>query len=203
MIYGYARCSTDETKQDIDRQVRELKSAGAEKVFFEYEHGDSSTKQQLSLFFDVAKEGDTLITTEVTRLSRSTKQLCEIIEIIRTKKLMLVIIGSMTVDCRGGDIDPMTNAFLQISGVFAELERAMTVARIKSGLKHAQSQGTKIGRPTLTIEKIPPKFFRYYPTYKAGNIKKIDFARVCKISRPTLDAYIKKVETKENHDLLK
>ena len=46
MIYGYARCSTNETKQDIDRQVRELKAAGAEKVYLEYEHGDSSVKQQ-------------------------------------------------------------------------------------------------------------------------------------------------------------
>ena len=33
MVYGYARCSTNESKQDINRQVRELKAAGAEKVF--------------------------------------------------------------------------------------------------------------------------------------------------------------------------
>ena len=38
MTYGYARCSTNETKQDINRQVRELKSAGAEEIFLEYEH---------------------------------------------------------------------------------------------------------------------------------------------------------------------
>ena len=42
MNYGYARCSTNETKQDINRQVRELKAAGAEKIFLEYEHGDSN-----------------------------------------------------------------------------------------------------------------------------------------------------------------
>jgi len=33
MNYGYARCSTNETKQDINRQVRELKEAGAEEIF--------------------------------------------------------------------------------------------------------------------------------------------------------------------------
>ena len=41
MIHGYARCSTNESKQDIDRQVRELKQAGAENNFLEYEHGDA------------------------------------------------------------------------------------------------------------------------------------------------------------------
>ena len=46
MNYGYARCSTNETKQDINRQVRELKEAGAEEIFLEYEHGDSKIKDQ-------------------------------------------------------------------------------------------------------------------------------------------------------------
>ena len=56
MIYGYARCSTNESKQDIDRQVRELKKAGAETVFLEYEHGDTAIKQQLSSLLEQAQE---------------------------------------------------------------------------------------------------------------------------------------------------
>ena len=52
MIYGYARCSTNESKQDINRQVRELKAAGAEKVFLEYEHGDAAYKKEQSMLFD-------------------------------------------------------------------------------------------------------------------------------------------------------
>ena len=40
-IYGYARCSTDETKQNIDRQIKELKELGATKetIYLEYESG--------------------------------------------------------------------------------------------------------------------------------------------------------------------
>lgn len=49
MIYGYARCSTSESKQDIQRQIRELKASGAEKVVFEYEHGDAKVKQNLEM----------------------------------------------------------------------------------------------------------------------------------------------------------
>ena len=50
MIYGYARCSTNESKQDINRQIKELKAAGADEVIFEYEHGDARTKKELNLF---------------------------------------------------------------------------------------------------------------------------------------------------------
>ena len=85
MNYGYARCSTNETKQDINRQVRELKTAGAEEIFIEYEHGDSAIKQELSSLLETADEGDTIFTLEVSRLARSTKQLCEIIETVKEK----------------------------------------------------------------------------------------------------------------------
>lgn len=58
MIYGYARCSTCEDKQDIDRQIRELKAAGADEVVFEYEHGDAKLKKNLSMLLDTVQEGD-------------------------------------------------------------------------------------------------------------------------------------------------
>ena len=81
--WGYARCSTNEDKQDINRQIRELKAAGADEVIFEYEHGDAKVKKNLHMLLNTATEGDSIITMEVSRLSRSTQQLCELIEIIR------------------------------------------------------------------------------------------------------------------------
>ena len=54
MIYGYARCSTNESKQDVNRQIKELKAAGADEVIFEYEHGDARTKKELSLLLELA-----------------------------------------------------------------------------------------------------------------------------------------------------
>lgn len=71
MIHGYARCSTNESKQDIDRQVRELKQAGAENIFLEYEHGDAVVKCQLSSLLERAQAGDTIITLEVSRLAEA------------------------------------------------------------------------------------------------------------------------------------
>ena len=195
MNYGYARCSTNETKQDIDRQIRELKSAGAEQIFLEYEHGDSALKQELSSLLETADEGDTIFTLEVSRLARSTKQLCEIIEMVREKKLRLVIVGSITVDCSNGHIDPMTNAFIQMSGVFAELELRIIRDRVKSGMAIAKSKGVKLGRPQTTAEQIPPIFYRHYPSFKSGSLNLSEFARVCGLSRTTVYKYVSLLES--------
>ena len=194
MIYGYARCSTNESKQDINRQLRELKAEGAEEVYFEYKHGDSAVKQKQLALFKIVKEGDTIITLEVPRLARSTKQLCEIIDIVKEKKLKLVIKGSITVDCTLGRLDPMSNAFIQMSGVFAELELGMIRERVRSGMANAKAKGARIGRPPLTKDDIPQNFYRHYPAYKNGQLNVSELARVCDLSRTTVYKYIEFIE---------
>ena len=191
MIYGYARCSTNETKQDINRQVRELKAAGAEEIYLEYEHGDAAVKAEQLKLFSLVKDGDTIIVLEVPRLARSTKQLCEIIEVVKEKRLKLVIVGSITVDCTGGRLDPMSNAFIQMSGVFAELELGMIRERVKSGMANAKAKGVRIGRPELTKDDIPPIFYRHYPSYVRGELNVSELARVCDMSRTRVYRYIK------------
>ena len=166
--YGYARCSTSEDKQDINRQVRELKASGAEEVIFEYEHGDAKVKKELHMLLDMAEPGDTIITLEVSRLSRSTQQLCEIIDVIREKHLRLVIVGSITIDCREGKADPMSEAFLQMAGVFSQLELAMIRARVRSGMENARAKGKKIGRKPTTKDDIPAVFYKHFPAYMTG-----------------------------------
>lgn len=194
MIYGYCRCSTNESKQDIKRQVNALKEAGADNIFFEYEHGDAVHKLELEKLIAATIPGDTIVTMEVSRISRSTKQLCEIIETVREKHLKLVILGSITVDCTAGELDPMTRAFLQIAGVFAELELSMTRARVKSGMENAKTKGVAIGRPHTTVEQIPAVFLKFYPLYKSGQMTATEFARASRIGRTTLYKYLKIVE---------
>ena len=191
--WGYARCSTTEDKQDINRQVRELKAAGADEVVFEYEHGDAKVKKELHMLLEMAKEGDTITTLEVSRLSRSTQQLCEIIEVIKRKKLRLVIVGSITVDCRSGQIDPMSQAFIQMSAVFAELELSIIRARVRSGMENAKSKGKRIGRPHTTKDNIPALFYKHYPAFASKQINVSEFARICGLSRPTVYKYLKLV----------
>lgn len=192
-IYGYARCSLAEEKgQDLNRQVRELKAAGAKEIVTEREHGDK-VKQNLDLLLLAAEEGSTLICTEVSRLSRSTQQLCEIIEIIKSKHMRLQILGSITIDCRNGDIDPMSQAFVQMAAVFAELELSIIRARVRSGLQNAREKGRVGGRPRTTINDIPAIFYKHYPAFVAGTINVSELARLCGLSRPTVYKYLKLV----------
>ena len=194
MDYGYSRCSTNETRQDINRQVRELKQAGAEQIFVEYEHGDAKIKSQQQAMFAEANAGDTIIVLEVSRLARSTQQLCEIIDLVREKHLRLVIVGSITLDCRNGQADPMSEAFLQMAGVFSQLELAMIRERVRSGMANAKAKGKQIGRPQVTKDSIPAIFLRHYPAYKIGKLNVSEFSRVCDLSRTTIYKYISLLE---------
>ena len=192
--WGYARCSTNEDKQDITRQIKELEAAGAEEVVFEYEHGDAKIKKNLHMLLETVTEGDSIVTLEVSRLSRSTQQLCEIINTIQEKKLRLIIVGSITIDCRNGEIDPMSSAFLKMAGVFSELELQMIRARVKSGVQNAIKNGAKVGRKPTTKDDIPAIFYKHYPSYISKQINVSELARICKLSRPTVYKYLKLVK---------
>ena len=193
MIYGYARCSTNEERQDIDRQKRELFSLGVTEdkyIYWEYGSGIKDDRAELQKLLDVIVEGDTIATTEVSRLTRSTKHLCEILQIVQDKKIILNIGGSFVVDCSQGKMDPMTEGMIKMWGVFAEMERNIISQRVISGMKNAAAKGAKIGRPEVTKDTLPDKFWKYYSLYKKGDMSITDFAKVMDASRTTIYKYI-------------
>ena len=194
MVYGYCRCSTNETKQDINRQVRELKALGVlkENIFREYVSGAKQDRVELNRLLSLIKEGDTIIATEVSRITRSTKQLCSLLDLAKTKKLKLIF-GSFIVDCTK-ELDPMTQGMLQMMGVFAELERNIISQRVKSGMANAKAKGKQIGRPITN--KVPKKIMDLNDLYVAGTITKKDYSIMSGVSRPTLDRYLKILEDK-------
>ena len=197
MIYGYARCSTDETKQDIDRQKRELEKQNVqvENIFWEYESGTKEDRIQLNRLLNIITQGDTIVSTEVSRITRSTKQLCDIIELAKNRKIRLIL-GNFVVDCTK-ELDPMTEGMLKMMGVFAELERNIISERVRSGIQNAKAKGKIIGRPYTTENNIPSIFYKHYPKYKNGDINKKEFARICNLSYPTIYKYISIVEKGE------
>ena len=198
MIYGYARCSTSEQYQDINRQVRELKQQGAtdDTIYLEYESGMKENRAELNKLLKVVEPGDSIVSTEVSRITRSTKQLCEIIEFAKGKNIKLVM-GTFEVDCTK-KLDPMTEGMLKMMGVFSELERNIISQRVKSGMENAKAKGKTIGRPKTTVNDIPGIFFRHYPKYKNGDINKNEFSRLCNLSYPTIYKYIGMVESSHN-----
>ena len=194
MIYGYARCSTNAELQDINRQVRELIQHGVseDNIYLEYESGTKENRIELNRLLQAVQFGDTIISTEASRITRSTKQLCEIIEFAKDRHIKLVL-GSFVVDC-SKELDPMTEGMLKMMGVFSELERNMISQRVKSGMDNARAKGKAIGRPTTTADDIPSIFYKHYPKYKKGEINKAEFSRLCELSYPTIYKYLHIVE---------
>ena len=197
MIYGYARCSTNEERQNIDRQIRDIQKLIDEKIdkqniYEEYESGTKVNRTELSKLLDKVKEGDTIVATEVSRITRSTKQLCEILELAKNRKLKLIL-GTFVVDCTK-ELDPMTEGMLKMMGVFSEIERNMISQRVKSGMENAKAKGKIVGRPEVTKEDIPANFYKNYQLYKDGKINVTDLSRLCGISRTTVYKYKKLIE---------
>ena len=84
----------------------------------------------------------------------------------------------------------MSQAFMQMSAVFAELELAMIRERVRSGMANAKAKGKHVGRPQITKEDIPASFYKHYPAYVAGKMNVSELARVCGLSRPTVYKYL-------------
>jgi len=82
-----------------------------------------------------------------------------------------------------------------ILGAVAEMERELTVERIREGMAKAKRYGTRSGRPVgRPPREIPASFKKYYPMWKDGDITAADFARLIGVSRPTLYKYMKLFE---------
>ena len=193
MLYGYGRCSTNELRQDISRQTRELVAMGVakENIYTEYESGTKEDRIQLNRLLQVVSSGDTICCCEVSRITRSMKQLIEILELAKEKKLRLVL-GTFTVDFRTDQPDSMTLATIQLMGVFAELERNMISDRVSSGMANAKAKGKQIGRKIVTVNEIPDYFVTcYHKYYKNTLMSKQELGKLAGFSYPTTLKYIK------------
>lgn len=189
-VYGYARCSTTEKRQDIERQVCELYAMGAHTVVQEYDSGGNVGRERLAELVAAIGEGDTLVATEVSRVTRSLRHLCEVIDLARSKGLLLKF-GTLDFDFDGGSIDAFKLAMLQIMGVFSELERNLTTERINSGLAQAKLKGVPLGRPKKTAAGVPVNVRAHYESYLEGAITVAEYAKRTGLSRPTVYKYIK------------
>ena len=195
-VIGYARCSTKD-KQDITRQVRDLEAMGAAEVLTERESGAVSDRPILDNLLSNIETGDTLAVTEVSRLTRNLHHLCHLLEDAEARKYRIVC-GTLEVDYTA-TVDPMHRAMLLVMGVFSEMERGVTVERIKSGLANAKSNGAKTGRPKKKAEDIPEPVKELLPYYLRGDFGKSEYARRAHVSRTALYKYLELMDVQDTH----
>src|SRR5580700_10244169 len=127
MIIGYGRTSTIEQVTGLEAQIRDLKAAGAEKLFRE-NVSSVAPRHQLEAAIEFAREGDTLVVTKIDRLARSVRHLCEIVDRLQAKGVALRILN-MNLDTN----DATGKLMLQIIGSIAEFERSIMLARQAEG----------------------------------------------------------------------
>jgi len=145
VIRGYARVSTD--GQSVDAQVRQLRAAGAEKVWRETASGAKTDRVQLRRVLDELDAGDVLMVTRLDRLARSTRDLLNILATIAEKKAGFRSLGDTWADTTTSH----GRLMLTVLGGLAEFERDLIRARTSEGRARAVANGVKLGRkPTLT-----------------------------------------------------
>ena len=141
MIYGYARVSTD--GQSVDAQVKQLRAAGAEKVFKETASGAKTDRAQLRRALKEIDDGDTLLVTRLDRLARSTRDLLNTLAQIAEKGAGFRSLGDAWADTT----TPHGRLMLTVLGGLAEFERELIRARTSEGRERAAARGVHMGRP--------------------------------------------------------
>jgi DNA invertase Pin-like site-specific DNA recombinase len=142
MIYGYARVSTD--GQSVDAQVKQLRAAGAEKVFRETASGATKTeRRELARALRALGDGDTLLVTRLDRLARSTRDLLNTLAQIADKGAGFRSLGDAWADTT----TPHGRLMLTVLGGLAEFERELIRARTSEGRERAKARGVHMGRP--------------------------------------------------------
>ena len=197
-IYGYCRVSTFDQK--IGRQFMELQKMGVPKdnIYYDYASGTKKDRASFNRLLKAVSKGDTIVSSEPSRLTRSISHLIEIMGFAKENKIKLVM-GSFKVDFASDTPDIMTVAMLQILGVFSQLERDLISERVRSGLRHAKISGKRLGRPVVSsVSDINPNFIKYYKLYENGAINKVMLSELTHISYPTTLKYISIINKNSN-----
>ncbi|GLV67357.1 integrase [Bacillus mycoides] len=184
MKFGYMRVSTID--QNLDRQEQQLKEAGCERIFFEKITGVKRDRPELNRMLEFLRQGDTVVVTDLTRLSRSTKDLIEIAELISQKGVNLKSLKEAWLDTTTAHGKMLFTIFAGI----AQFERDLTSERTKEGIKAAKKRGKHPGRPKTDEEKVN------YALYLIDQgMNRTDAAEKAGISRMTL---YRKIQQKDN-----
>lgn len=179
MLVGYARVSTD--KQNLDRQIDMLVEYGVDErnIYMEKMTGTKADRPQLNDMINNLKINDIVIISDLTRVSRSTKDLLMIVDKIKLKGASIKSIKDTWLDTTSNN--PYNEFLLTIMSGMAQLERDLISQRTKEGLKSAKARGRNGGRPSKRNNKV----MTIKLLYKEG-IKISEIAEQTELSRSTI-----------------
>ena len=149
-LIGYARVSSAEGRQVLDRQLDALNEAGCERVFEDRASGAATDRPKLAACLDHLRQSDVLVVLDLDRLGRRAGELIALIDELDRRG-----VGFRALNSPMDTTTPAGRAFMQIQAAFAEMERNVMRQRIREGVKAARARGRKGGRPrVMTHEKL-------------------------------------------------
>ena len=182
MNIAYVRVST--VDQNEARQVSGLEHYKIEKWFTEKVSGKDTNRPELKHMIEFAREGDTIYVHDFSRLARSTKDLLDIVEQLKSKGVHLVS-SKENLDTS----TPTGKLMLTMIAAINEFERANLLERQREGIAEAKKRGAYKGRKEVRIND--EVWENLYGLYMTRKINKKEFAEQLKVSRPTLDKLLK------------
>ena len=181
MKIGYARVSTQD--QNLDRQLDNLRAAGCERIFNEKMTGTKSDRPELKTMLLTLRSGDVLVIDSFSRLSRSTKDLLDLVEKLTAMDVHLVSLKE--------NLDTTTatgKLMLTMLSALSQFERDLIAERTVDGLKAARARGRHGGRPRSGTDKDRRQA---YDLYRANIMSLRDIAERFGISLSTLNRWIR------------
>lgn len=184
MLIGYARVSTEE--QNLDRQIDALVKYGVDKrnIYQEKITGTKRDREQLNEMIDELQENDVVIVADLTRVSRSTKDLLEIVDRIKSKGAAIKSIKDTWLDTTSDN--PYNSFLLTVMSGLSQLERDLISQRTKEGLESAKARGRNGGRPSKRNDKAD-----LVKMMLDNGMKIVDIVKQTGLSRSTVNRLIK------------
>ena len=173
---AYVRVSTAEKNEARQREA--LAVRGIDKWFIEKASGKNTDRPEFQKMLDWVREGDTIYIHDLSRIARSTKDLLDLLDVLREKGVALVS-GKESIDTSTATGKLLVTMVAAIN----EFERANLLERQKEGIAIAKREGKYKGRKAVTVPDLP----RHYERYQRREVSKAALARELGISRPTLD----------------
>ncbi len=190
MNYAYKRVSTE--KQDLRRQEEAFNGIHIDKEFCDKLSGNKSDRPQLNNLRSTVQDGDNIYVESISRLGRNVDDLRQVVQEFKDNGVTVHFIKE---GFNTGNGNNMFKFMLTILGAVAEMERELTVERVREGIRKAQLYGTRSGKPIgRPPRKIPSSFKKYYEMWKNEEITGVEFARLLDVSRPTLYRYVREFE---------
>lgn len=184
MLIGYARVS--KLDQNLDRQIDALVSAGVDPrmIYTEKITGTRKDRPALTEMLSELQPGDMVIITDLTRISRSTKDLLYIVDQILAKGAHIKSLKDTWLDTTSDN--PYNDFLLTVMGGLSQLERDLISQRTKEGLAAAKARGRSGGRPSKQNEKRDVVLALYENGMKISEI-----VRQTGLSRSTVNRILK------------